>query len=299
MDRRIVFETIHNMRDLGGIRVHVPPYAQPDAGKAERKTAGNGGKVIRSGMLFRSAFLFRASEKDLAAMRDDLHIRKVVDLRTDQEIERMPDTGAEGIFNIHRPLINESMMGITHEIRSMTEERSIFIPDMPDMYRQIVSDEKARRNLGKAVMEIMNNDYDHGGVVWHCTEGKDRCGITTAIVLLSLGADRSSVMEDYLITNETNAAKAEGYYRNMMAKGEAERLAAFVRDAFLAKEEYLNAALDAVFEEYGCIEDYLEAALGIREETLERFRDTVLVKERITSGTGDQNAADADQSAIT
>ena len=260
MDRRIVLNTVKNMRDLGGIAM-----------KDSRM-------IIRPGMLYRSAFLYQASPADLAEMRDELHIRKVVDLRTDQEVAKMPDEGADGIVYTHRPLLNESMMGITHEIRLESENRSVMLPDMQDMYRQIVTDKTAQRNLGRAVSEIMTHDYDQGGVVWHCTEGKDRCGITSAVVLMTRGADRDTVMRDYLITNETNAAKAEGYYRYILSKGEEERIAAFVRDAFLAKEEYLNAALDAIFAAFGNMEEYAEAALGIPEKVLQRFRETVLTK---------------------
>ena len=32
-------------------------------------------------------------------------------------------------------------------------------------------------------MTIMNHDFSSGAILWHCTEGKDRCGLVTALVL--------------------------------------------------------------------------------------------------------------------
>lgn len=51
MNRRIYFDTIHNMRDLGGIGVHTLSDEKPNAMKTDQKTGKIGGKVIRKGML--------------------------------------------------------------------------------------------------------------------------------------------------------------------------------------------------------------------------------------------------------
>lgn len=37
-----------------------------------------------------------------------------------------------------------------------------------------------------------------GIVLWHCTEGKNRFGIISALFLLSIGIDKDTVMQDYL-----------------------------------------------------------------------------------------------------
>ncbi|MFW2168142.1 tyrosine-protein phosphatase, partial [Enterobacter cloacae complex sp.6722794] len=43
------------------------------------------------------------------------------------------------------------------------------------------------------------------GLVQHCAVGKDRTGIGSALVLFALGADVNTVIDDYLLTNETLA----------------------------------------------------------------------------------------------
>ena len=50
----------------------------------------------------------------------------------------------------------------------------------------------------------MEHDFSKGCVLWHCTEGKDRCGLLSAVLLLALGVERSTILEDYLLTNHVN-----------------------------------------------------------------------------------------------
>lgn len=51
-------------------------------------------------------------------------------------------------------------------------------------------------------------------------------------------------MADYLKTNEASQAKAEDYYKNILLQKMDQELAEKVRDLFLAKKEYLDAAMD-------------------------------------------------------
>ena len=62
-----------------------------------------------------------------------------------------------------------------------------------------------------------------------------------SLVLGALGVGRDVIMEDYLLTNETNRPKAEALYRRQLETGTSEIIAAFIREAYLAKEEYLNS----------------------------------------------------------
>lgn len=49
------------------------------------------------------------------------------------------------------------------------------------------------------------------------------------ILLSALCVDRWQIMEDYLLTNERNGAKAELYYRQMLAAGRPEPEASFLK----------------------------------------------------------------------
>lgn len=147
---------------------------------------------------------------------------------------------------------------------------------MGQLYCKIVTDPSCRENLGKAARTIMEHDFSKGSVLWHCTEGKDRCGLLSAVLLLSLGVKRNTIMEDYLLTNRVNAAKSEKYYQMMLSAGKTAAEAETIRDIFLAKEEYLNAAFSAVDEQYENTDAFLRDGLHIPQKLIEHFQNSVL-----------------------
>ncbi len=254
-ERRIILNSISNCRDLGGLS-----FRENADGKCiSRNTRA---RMIRPGMLLRSANLSQAASEDIEKLRDEHRLSLVVDLRTDRETEEMPERKiieSAGVGYIHCPILHEGMLGITHEFENELTHSKVYIPVMEAMYRLIVTDEICLRNLGGAVRTIMGHDFEKGSVLWHCTEGKDRCGITTSILLAALGFEQKTIMEDYLITNETNGPKAEGFYRRMIADGASEEMASFVKEAYLAKEEYLQAVLDVIFDQSASDADTISA----------------------------------------
>ena len=228
---------IQNKRDLGGLKT-------------------KDGKVIRNGMLVRSAKLAEAEENDLKG------IATIIDLRTEAEREEMPDLTC-GREYLPVPVFNKMNEGISHE----EEAENKAIPDMAVLYgilMRVYAD-----NFRKILKTILEHDYSKGAVLWHCTEGKDRCGMTTALVLEALGVDRDTILEDYLKTNLINIPKAEAVREKLLATHGAE-MAESAYQAYIADERYLRSA----WEEMG--NDYITGRLGIPEETLEAFRKTVL-----------------------
>ncbi len=290
MDRRIVLETIGNCRDLGGLTrpAGAEELLRYGAHPGEMTTCGL--LSVRPGLLIRSAKLSKASKEDLACLEKEHRLSLVVDLRTDQETEEMPERArveAAGIEYRHCPILHDAMKGLSHEMESERTLSMIRLPNMAAMYRLVLTDPVCLKNLGEAVRTVMEHDFESGSVLWHCTEGKDRCGILTAVLLAALGFGRKAIMEDYLITNEGSVARAERFYQWYLEAGDGEKIAAFVREMYLAKEEYLNQALDVIFgkeDETGAEDetandaarDFAVTGLGIDPGTVERFRKRVL-----------------------
>ena len=153
--------------------------------------------------------------------------------------------------------------GISHE--EETEDQGI--PEMSKLYRMIVRDHAA--SFRKVLLTIMQHDFSAGAILWHCSEGKDRCGLTTALILEALGVDRDTIMVDYLKTNEVNLPKAIRIHDQLLASHGPEYAESVYR-AYIADEKYLQAAWEAMGE------GYLTDKLEIPEETLNVFRQTVL-----------------------
>ena len=229
---------IQNMRDLGGLR-----------------TAD--GRKIRPNMLIRSAQLAQAVEEDLE------HVAAVIDLRTIKEREEMPDLVYSCRY-LPMPVFDEFKPGVSHEEEAKQAPK---LPDMAVLYGILVRNYMdSFRNILTA---IMHHDFSEGAILWHCTEGKDRCGITTAMILELLGVDRDTIMEDYLKTNLVNLPKAAAI-REKLAAERGREFADSVYRAYIADEKYLRSAWEAI----GDVS--LPEKLGISAEAVEAFRNTVL-----------------------
>ena len=228
---------IQNIRDLGGIRT-------------------TDGRTIRRGMLVRSAQLSQAEEQDLAG------IAAVIDLRSIAEREEMPDQAC-GREYLPLPIFETMNAGISHE--EGADEN--LIPDMAILYSLLMK--QHADSFGRVLRAVMNHDFSKGAILWHCSEGKDRCGITAALVLEALGVDRETILEDYLKTNLVNLPKAEKI-RERLLVSRGKEFADGAYQAYIADARYLRAA----WEEMGS--DFIRGKLGISEEDLEAFRNRVL-----------------------
>ena len=113
--------------------------------------------------------------------------------------------------------------------------------------------------------------------LWHCTDGKDRTGVASMLILTALGAPRETVMKDYLLTNEYNAEKLAavraGLERAPLTP-ELRELALF--GAGVVFERFMANALDAMDERCGSAEAYLARELGVGERERDALKDKFL-----------------------
>lgn len=157
-ERKIVLKGTRNTRELGGIPIQ-------------------GGTVAR-GMIYRSGALCFASREDAAKLHG-LKIKTFLELRLPQEIAKDgPDKGylLEKIpVKLHWPMGNSHGLGREAYISYVNENERLF----RDYFRLLSQKES----------------YP---ILYHCSAGKDRTGILTALLLESLGASREVIMDDYI-----------------------------------------------------------------------------------------------------
>ena len=255
-NRTLVFEKIANARDLGGLRT-----AQ--------------GSVVAPGCLIRSAHLADATAADCAALRTQDRLACGLDLRTAGERSERPDPALPGVEYLPMPVFEGAVAGISHERENMAAFLAA-LPKLEQLYGKMVTDPACLANLGRAARRVMEQDFARGSVLWHCTKGKDRCGLLSAVLLLALGVPRSTVRADYLLTNRAEAARTEALCRQMLAAGRPQAEVETVRDMLLAKESYLDAALAAIDAQHGGTEGFLREGLQLPPALLEQFRRSVL-----------------------
>lgn len=254
-------KTVANVRDLGGI-----PTAD--------------GLVVRGGVLLRGASLSGLSAKEAKALAETWCVRTVVDLRTPQEQAEKPDRDVPGADRFALPVFDEQTSGISYEKSQKLQDKVKAIPNMPELYRGMVTRPDYVANLAvilQTITERLIADPD-AAVYFHCTAGKDRTGIVSYLLLSLLGVPYETVLEDYLKTNEVRDPKDTLRVAAVSVLLRDPEVTEGLKKVFRAEPEYLNAAAAAIEATYGSVDNFLRNAIGISPETRDAFRAVVLIK---------------------
>ena len=251
--RKLPLEGAHNFRDLGG-------YTTSD------------GRTTKWGMIYRSSDLSELTDRDLAYLQR-LHIKQVVDFRSDSERAEAPDRVPEGSQLVIRKV---DVAGT--DIRQTIED--IMRGDNDTALQDFLID--ANRDFAIQFTPVYK-DWMHSLTrpdalpqVYHCTAGKDRTGFATAILLLTLGVPEETVINDYLLTNTYSAEHIEDmlFKIKLMSLGQADVVA--LRSLLGVEEIYLRTALTTIKETYGSFDLYLDRELGIDEATRNALKQIFL-----------------------
>jgi protein-tyrosine phosphatase len=161
MLRNIEFERCWNFRDLGG-----------------HKTAT--GRLVRRSRLFRSMSPQWMTGEDAHHVRDELMIRRVVDLRQ-PEVGDSGRLGSPDFERVNIPLFTQTNLPLPRET------------PQPVVIRHQV---EANRELLIQAIEFLI--AGNGAALFHCHTGKDRTGILAALILSLLDVPEEEIVADYM-----------------------------------------------------------------------------------------------------
>jgi protein-tyrosine phosphatase len=141
------------------------------------------GGSVACGVLFRGGPLAGLSAAGCSALTD-LGVQSVVDLRTPDERAARPDS-----------------------VCPASTAKSVFAP-LPVPYSVSPEDYIADLDASASIAAIFSvlGDASAYPVYFHCTWGRDRTGVVAAVILLTLGAARSDIMADYLLSQTSVGA---------------------------------------------------------------------------------------------
>ena len=250
----------HNARQLGGYQI--------------------GDQRIKDNLLLRTAKISELSEEDSTLLCDKYKVQCIYDFRGKKESLSAPDVipGKARYLSLTLSFSGEESETDT---KFENEEQMIGMllqyADHPSiqamctsMYDVIFFEESSQEVYRQFFADLLTVKPKDGAVLWHCTQGKDRAGSASAMLLAALGADRELIMADFILSKD--------YYDPMTSKikTETESQQTVINTLISANPAIFEATLNKVDEKYGSLRNYLTACLGVTPEMMNVLRDRYL-----------------------
>ena len=272
--RKLNIGSLINARDLHGLK--------------NRK-----GKTIKKNSLYRSDALFKISSEDMRRLKEENNLKEIIDFRGEDEInEHTVDPSVDGVKHIYLPLNNGIRNQVTREHKEHSDNKEVegiinffyYLDEKADityatekLYRQFVSNELGVKNLSNFLNEVLSCD---GLLIYHCTDGKDRTGVATYLLLKILDFDDETIFYDYLLTNENVVEKRKRRRELFLSCGIDNEIILNSSDIIAGvRENWLKAAVDEINNRYQGVDSYIENILGFSKEKREYMQEKYLSYE--------------------
>ncbi|GHT53889.1 protein-tyrosine-phosphatase [Spirochaetia bacterium] len=241
--RLLPMERLFNVRDLGGY---------PVGDRAARRQ-------VKWGLLFRAGDLNDPSDGDRALL-EKKGIRTIVDFRGMGEVTQAPDCKIATVKKTYAlPIEAGNMVELSRVGKEVSGEAL-----MEGLYRIMVSDARSQyREFFKILSDKDGtaSEAAHAPLLFHCTAGKDRTGLATALILSAIGVDRETIYQDYLLS---------GVYLKDKYRAWLER-DPHLESVLSIRRSYLEAAFARIESDFGGMEHYLGTELGADTALLREF----------------------------
>ena len=260
--QQIGLTNAHNARQLGGYQI--------------------GDKKVKADLLLRTARLSELTAEDSTLLADKYKVQRIYDFRGEKEILGAPDIIPHGASHLALSLPFAKEEGGNKFDVKAGEERDIVkmlltYAEHPavqamcmSMYDMIFFEESSQEVYRQFFADLVTLDPADGAVLWHCTQGKDRAGCASAMLLAALGAERDLIMTDFTLSKH--------YYDPHIAQiettNEAQETA--LTTLISANPAIFEATLDKVDARYGSLRGYLTECIGVTSEMMETLRERYL-----------------------
>lgn len=237
VSQQLTIQGDRNFRDLGGI-------------------IGENGKKISHNKLFRSGRLARITDADIDTIQN-IGIKRIIDLRTSMERQQTSDREIEGVTNLHIPLLEGDIGAFMGRIMSKELDAKEF---MLEFYGTIDSLKIASWSR---IFDLLEKEEP---TLWHCSSGKDRTGMTTTLILASLGVDEKTIIKEFMMSNyyleETHNRTLANF-----EKSNGQEIKDLISPLMILEEIYITTYLTSIKKEYGSIDNFLKV-LGVDFEKI-------------------------------
>lgn len=235
--RVVPLEGAFNVRDLGGYRT-------------------GDGRIVNRGRFYRGDGLHKLTtqdQKDLLS-RD---ITTVIDLRNAKELETAVNVFAS---NSKVSYYNVSLLNPAHPSGTM-------INSLGDLYVMMLD---MCGPLFREVMLLMAESNDEA-VLFHCSAGKDRTGMISALLLDLAGVPKETIIEDYALTSQCLAP-----IMDELRLGRPAGISAEDYEKFLGCDPaHMERMMSHLYSRYGGALSYL-TSIGVQQEQLDILKNKLI-----------------------
>lgn len=249
-----------NFRDLGGLK-------------------GADGRILRPFRILRSGELVRVSLEEQELLISKYQLRTIVDLRGEKEYSENPNEVIAGTFyynidilkKIHETGADLGSFETVHDVVSAHTH-------MKDLYEQMMLNEGSQRGFRELIDLLLKQE--EGALLFHCFAGKDRTGLSAAIILTILGISKEDILADYLKTNEQRKEENNFLLDKLRDQGFTEEMCEIAVIALTVNAEYLETAYQTAEKNYGSFLEYIRKALKVTKEEEEILQRRYLEEVR-------------------
>lgn len=232
--RRFNFKHVYNCRELGG-------YCTPDG-------------LTKEAIFLRSDNVTGLSAADIQYLKD-YGLSTVIDLRHKPEINEEPDP-----FELDSD-IDYKNIAVTDYASFTTEDLNEIL--LSDLYITMSENKTFIRSVFETLAQAP------GAVLFHCSAGKDRTGLISALLLKLMGVENSDIVADYQVSNTYLIEK----YKDMKENPSLRYV-----NLYDSKPETMFTFLNYLEKRYGSIENYFRDK-EVSDEMLSQIRSKFI--ERI------------------
>lgn len=247
---------------------------------------------VKGGVLLRTGDLGRATPETIERLHDTYCVQTVIDLRMGIEQDIQPDPEVPDATNRRLSIIEMQDFPIPAgvdpsmiELLSDPTANRMELFELSyktgavgrEMYVSFLLGERGKKGFGSFFRELLEIEEGRA-ILWHCTDGKDRTGCAAMLLLCALGADRQTVLDDFLLTNAYNVARVEGAMKHFDTDSmSAEKLEALRVMVGGVEGSYMEHAMDVLEERYGSVGGYLSDELGVGKTEIDLLQDKFLI----------------------
>lgn len=220
------FPSMLNIRDLGG---HKSKFG-----------------LTKYGTLIRSDAPYKLSQSEIDEFMK-LGVTTVIDFRSKQEIEQKPCAFAkiDGVEYYNIPMYGGNVMPPSEELVA------------PGYFKMIEDKETIYK-----IMRVIASSK--GNVLYHCSAGKDRTGVISALLLALVGVSSKEIAEDYYVS----WGNIKQLIDELLEKNPNMKM-------LENRKEYIEDFLQMLNNKYGTANEYL-MGLGLKSCEIQKIKNKLI-----------------------